>query len=320
MNFFRNFFLLKVFLSLSITLLLSCSDRKGSEKLDTPTSGNISIACDESFAPIITAQIEAFENIYQNAKIGLSKVAEDNAFKLLIEDSVRVICVARKLNAEERKYFEEVKIKPSEIAVALEGVSLILHPENHDTLFTISILKDVFNGKVRTWSELNNGSNDDTIVIVFDNPNSSNYNFLKSKLGFTSDGIKFYGAGSNEAVIQYVSENKQALGVIGVNWISDADDPQRLSFLQSIQVAYVADTTDPGPEDYTQPFQYSLAQKKYPLSREVYLVSREARTGLGTGFVNYVSGEYGQRLFLMNGLLPVTMPIRIMEVKNENVY
>jgi phosphate transport system substrate-binding protein len=45
--------------------------------------------------------------------------------------------------------------------------------------------------------------------------------------------------------------------------------------------------------------------------------SRESFTGLGSGFVSFVSGEKGQRIILKSGLVPATMPIRIIQVKNE---
>ena len=45
--------------------------------------------------------------------------------------------------------------------------------------------------------------------------------------------------------------------------------------------------------------------------------SRESFTGLGSGFVSFVAGEKGQRIILKSGLIPATMPIRIIQVNNE---
>jgi phosphate transport system substrate-binding protein len=65
------------------------------------------------------------------------------------------------------------------------------------------------------------------------------------------------------------------------------------------------------------PVQGSIYDKTYPFVREVYMNSRESFTGLGSGFVSFVSGEKGQRIILKSGLVPATMPIRIIQVKNE---
>jgi phosphate transport system substrate-binding protein len=66
-----------------------------------------------------------------------------------------------------------------------------------------------------------------------------------------------------------------------------------------------------------KPFQAYIAQKVYPLWREVFVVSREAYTGLGTGLNAFIASERGQRIILKNGLLPATMPVRIVEFKEN---
>jgi phosphate transport system substrate-binding protein len=46
------------------------------------------------------------------------------------------------------------------------------------------------------------------------------------------------------------------------------------------------------------------------------MVSREARSGLASGFIAYVASDKGQRVVLKLGLVPATMPIRIVEVNH----
>jgi phosphate transport system substrate-binding protein len=60
-----------------------------------------------------------------------------------------------------------------------------------------------------------------------------------------------------------------------------------------------------------------MAQGQYPLLRDVMIVSREARTGLASGFMAFMASDKGQRIVLKSGLVPATMPIRIIEVNHE---
>ncbi len=62
-----------------------------------------------------------------------------------------------------------------------------------------------------------------------------------------------------------------------------------------------------------------LLRKLYPLYREVYIISKEAYTGLGTGFTAFVASERGQRIVLKLGLVPATMPVRLVELINDNI-
>ena len=68
---------------------------------------------------------------------------------------------------------------------------------------------------------------------------------------------------------------------------------------------------------FYQPYQAYMAQGKYPLLRDVVMISREARSGLASGFMAFVASDKGQRIVLKSGLVPATMPIRIIEVNHE---
>jgi phosphate transport system substrate-binding protein len=120
-----------------------------------------------------------------------------------------------------------------------------------------------------------------------------------------------FAAGSNPAVIEYVKNHANALGIIGSNWISDGDNPTSLGFIKSIHVMSVAEKDGLSQDKYLQPFGYNLALKTYPLRREIKIILKESHLGLGTGFVNYVCGEMGQLIVLKAGLIPLTRPITI---------
>jgi phosphate transport system substrate-binding protein len=113
-------------------------------------------------------------------------------------------------------------------------------------------------------------------------------------------------------VVEYISHNPKAIGLIDVSWISDSDDSTANSFLSSIRVMGISDDSA-----FYQPYQAYIAQEKYPLRRDVVAISREARTGLASGFLAFLASEKGQRIVLKSGLVPATMPIRIIEVNHE---
>jgi phosphate transport system substrate-binding protein len=78
-----------------------------------------------------------------------------------------------------------------------------------------------------------------------------------------------------------------------------------LSFSNRIRVVWLSNVPDPiYPDNYFGPFQAYLFTGEYPLKREVYMINREGRNGLGTGFVSFVAGEQGQRIVRLAGLLP----------------
>jgi phosphate transport system substrate-binding protein len=148
---------------------------------------------------------------------------------------------------------------------------------------------------------------------VFDHPGSGIIRFLKDSL-IASDTLPLYcfAVKGNAAVVDYVSKKPQAIGLIDVSWISDRDDSTTNSFLNSIRVVGIS--TD---STFYQPYQAYIATRKYPLLRNVIMISREARAGLASGFMAFVASDKGQRIVLKSGLVPATMPIRIVEINHE---
>jgi phosphate transport system substrate-binding protein len=311
---------------LIITILFivfwSCRETgQSGEVLDTPTSGNIVVAADESFQPLLDTSKEVFETIYKYAKINIKYQAEDEAIQNLLNDSVRLVIVTRELEAKEKEVFKKQEIRPTVVKLGSDAVALITHRQNADSLLTMDQLAKIFSGKIKTWKELNpkNQLNKE-IILVFDNSNSSNLNYIQRKFKLeNTKSLKIFAVNKNEEVIDYVEKNEGAVGIIGVNWISDSDDSKRQRFLDRISVVAVADTINPSPDQFYQPYQYYLYLGKYPLIREIFAISREARSGLGTGFITFMRSDRGQRIILKEDLLPVVKPGREVQITNKSL-
>jgi phosphate transport system substrate-binding protein len=313
-NFLLNHMKKLVGLLLPVALVIAaCQDRdKNGRILDTPTSGFIKIAIDESLRPLIDAEVSTFEGLYKSAHIESHYFPEAEAIDALIKDSVRLAVVTRKFTAEEKDYFKRIKITPTELDIAISAIALIVNRHNSDSLLNMDQIRSLLQGKINQWSEL--GSKKKAgIEIVFDNPNSGLIRHLKDSVAKVDKlPANCFAAKNNEAVIDFVSQNENALGLIGLEWISDKDDSTSNSFLKRIRVVGVA-----GDSTNFKPYQAYLALKYYPLARRITILSREARAGLGNGFMAFVASEGGQRIVLKAGLLPVTMPLRVVEINKR---
>jgi phosphate transport system substrate-binding protein len=302
-----------------ILTLLSCNQNQSGEPDDTPTSGKINITVDETFRPIIDTEISAFENTYKYAKINVSYKSEGNAFQDLVDDSARIIIVTRELNSGEKKHFEDIKLYPRVTKIAFDAVAFVINKSNPDSQFTDEQVKKIITGEIGTWKQLNPKSPNSPIQIVFDNNNSGTLRFLK-EYGGKNISRNSSASTSSEAVIEYVSKNRNALGVLGVTWVSDRRDSTLMSFNNKVTVTEISppDSSE-GRGEYYKPYQAYIAVKYYPLWRTVYIISREARAGLGTGFASFVASDKGQRIILKSGLVPASQPVRLVELRNNNI-
>jgi phosphate transport system substrate-binding protein len=290
-----------------VGIFSSCGTDFNKPYSDTPTSGKVNIAGDETLESLMDAMSDTFMGLYQYASLKVSYKSESACFNDLINDSVKVILSTRKLNEKEIEYFKSRQLVPVTTKIAIDAIALIINRENLDSLLSVEQLKSILDGKTTMWSALHPTSPLGPLSFVFDNNGSSTMRFISDSLmsGKTNFPSFCFAAKSNAQVIDYVEKNKNAIGVIGVNWISDRDDPKMLSFNKRIRVVWLSKRDQAVyPDDYFGPFQAYLYTGDYPLKREVYMISREGRAGLGTGFVSFAAGEQGQRIVRLSGLLP----------------
>jgi phosphate transport system substrate-binding protein len=301
---------------LPIVMMILCSacterDKKG-QMLDSPTTGTIKIAVDESLKPLLQAEVEGFEGDYPSAHIKADYTAEQKAIHDLLLDSVRLAVVTRRLYPSEKQKLDSVKIIATEVVIAKEAIALIVHKDNPDSLIRWDQLEEILQGKSKLWKQLYPSSRLGELQIVFDHPQSGIIRYLTDTLHIKSLPANCFAAATNEAVVDYVSKTKNAIGLIGLSWISDGDDPAANKFLGSIKVMGISKE-----EDYLKPYKAYIALKKYPLSREVIMISREARTGLGSGFISYAANDKGQKIVLKAGLVPAKAPVRLVQINRE---
>ncbi len=297
--------------------LLSCGEEKNKsgKVIDTPTTGSLNIMVDEGYKPIIESSIDVFDSIYRQAKIHPVYTSEGQAVDALLRDSIEVIIISRKLTDAEMKFFTQRGFTPPTTAIAYDAVAFLLNPGNKDTLFTTTQIHDILAGKTNKWKELNSKSTLGDIRLVFDNALSGTLRYVKdSILNGAPLSPNASALNTNAEVIDYIGKNKNAIGIIAANWISDTDDRGVQQFRQEIKIAEIARTVD--AEGYG-PYQAYLSTGDYPYKRTIYIINAQARKGLGLGFASFLAGDQGQRIVLKDGLLPAQAPTRLIKASRE---
>ncbi|GAB2550644.1 PstS family phosphate ABC transporter substrate-binding protein [Spirosoma aerophilum] len=284
--------------------LLSCGD--GKPPLDNPSRGEIVVAADESFQPLVTQLTSAYSGIYPDAHFKVVFKPEQEAINMMLQDSARLVFTTRTLNPNERAILDQRKIKGATEKIATDGVALIINMANTDSLITMAELQNIFDGKTTQWGQLKGGNQTSPITLVFDNNNSSNLEFVLKTFNVKDvKRLRIFTTRSNREVIDFVRKNPSAIGFIGVNWISDGDEPLSVELARDLHVMGVSSKVNPTKrDDYFQPFQEDLGMQRYPLRRPVYILSRETHPGLGGGLINYIARDAGSLIIRKLGLWP----------------
>lgn len=312
----RQFWLIGIVL---LAAFSACRSKSKDGPTDTATSGVILIAADESFQPIVQEEIDVFEGLYPLAGIVPRYTTEVEAINLLLADSVRLAITTRRLTDEEMNSFHSRKFYPQEIKLATDGLALIVNRQNPDTLLSVRDFRRILTGETKNWKEVYPDSKLKDIQVVFDNKNSSTVRFAIDSLcsGKPLSSGNVSALNTNQQVIDFVAENPQAIGVIGVNWLGNRSDTTNLSFRDEIRVMSVSAEDVATSANSYKPYQAYLYYGNYPLARPIYVLLNDPRNGLPWGFNAFMTSDKGQRIILKSGLVPATQPVRIVHVKDE---
>ena len=321
----------RLYISIAIVFVLaSCNDKKAT---NSSTMGLSKILCDESFQNILDQEIEVFEYTYPEAHILARYIDESSAIDSLLKKSVDLIITSRDLNDSQRELLKKQGRAYRSRKIAVDAVAIIVNKENDIDELSISDLEDIFSGKVTRWGEVMPGKlKKENIEVVFDGSGSGVMHYVKDKIMHGGKfGANVYAQKSTDDVFRAVETHKNAIGFLGVSWISadmksnevpvedkvarlnsGADDVTAIDFTNRIKVLAVRANDEPIG---VKPYQAYINDGSYPLFRVIYAIDASAGGTLDHGFFSFLTGVIGQKIILQTGILPAAAPVRYVEVK-----
>jgi phosphate transport system substrate-binding protein len=294
-------------MAVGVALSISgCGGSASSRPLETTTSGNIQISVDESFKPVIDSQVQVFESLHPDAHITVHYKPEAACLRDLDNDSIRMVIVTRGLTDQEQDGLaKKLNFPPGFGPIAFDAIAVITNNQSKDTAFTMQDIRSIAQGTsgYKYKMLLDGTTSTSTVRFVTDS-------LMKGKP--LSQNI--VAAKNSEAVIDYVSANNDAIGLIGVSWVGNKNDPRTVSFLDKVKIAAVECRGCTGT--YVKPYQANIAGGRYPMVRTLYYILKENYDGVGSGFSNFLIYEKGQLIFQHAYLWPARMQF---EVKNMEI-
>lgn len=309
---------------LSISLLFSlgaCKQKSANGRTDTYASGEMTVMCDESFSPIINEEIKVFHATYPDAKVTPDYTNELDAFNALMEQKVHLIITARNYSQKQLDFFKSNGLQPRYFPLGYDGLAFIINKDNVDSCIHVNDIKRILSGKVRNWNEVNKGSKLGEIDVVFDNAKSAAVHWaVDSILGGTPiNSPNITAVNTSAEVINYVEKTKNAIGIIGSNWLNDKRDTTNVTFKKNINVMSVCQVEGAKADEMNswKPYQLYLLDGRYPFARTVYALLVDPYHGLPVGFANFMQSPIGQKIVLKSALLPYRGDLQWRKVQTD---
>ena len=297
-------------------MLPSCGGKPNPKLEEAYQKAAATFVSDESFFPILDEELFYF-NSQRLDTISVEYINEQDAVKRLMKLETLLAFTTRNFTDNEKKSLQDRKYMPRAIPIAYDGLAIIVNNANPDTCITVKDFKRILRGEITRWGELYPKSKLGEIDVVFDNPLSSTVRWCVDSLldGQEMKAPNIGAVKTSAAVIDYVENHKNSLGIIGSNWLNDKRDTTNVTFKKNITVMGVSRMDSATKVNSWQPYQYYIFNGNYPLIRTIYALLNDPRpNGMPTAFAHFCQLPKGQLIILRSGLLPRTANMNVREV------
>ena len=235
--------------------------------------------------PIAKAFAEYYMGKHPGVNITVSESGSGNGAKSLINAACDVATMSRPMKPSETTAAQGAGVLPIENTIAMDGITVIVHPSNPVQGLTLDQLRGIYAGKIRNWKEL--GGPDQVIVVISRDTNSGTYeSFNTLVMGKDKIAGNVEYVGSNGAIRQRVMTTEAAVGYVGLAFT------EGVKALTMNGVAATADT---------------VTSQKYPISRALYMYTN-GRPAEGSNLYNYVNlyrTADGRKIIEDSGFVPL---------------
>ncbi len=313
----------------TIALLAALSGcGKKSQSMQPATMAKV--VCDESFENIMEQEINVYEYIYPKEDV-LAYYLPENACidSIMAMGSVKTAVVSRPLTESEISYLRSHKKLVHQQKIAIDALAIIVNPQNPVEILSRKDIAEILSGDVSRWDQVEPCKLGE-IDVIFDHQGSSTVKYMRdSILNGRQFGPNVSAVKTNPEVFKAVAENKNAMGVIGVSWVSsdmrgreqsvdelakaiEKSDTTQLDFNSDVKVLKIRGNDVVAAY---KPYQAYIFDGSYPLYRSVYMINTSPGGTVSHRFYSFVTGFQGQKLIQMTGILPATVRPRFVAVE-----
>ncbi|MCI0501994.1 MAG: phosphate ABC transporter substrate-binding protein [Fusobacteria bacterium] len=273
----RKILTLLFFMAVSI-LITACGNNESSENI-------ISVVGSSSVAPLIEAVSENYLRV-KNIEVDVQSVGSSAGIKAAIDGTANIGMSSRNLKKEEKEGLNQY-------IIALDGIAVILHPDNTVKNLSKDQILKIFSGEITNWKDV--GGKDAPIVVVSREEGSGTRGAFEEIIGLeVKDGDlkktilskKAIITDGNGSVKQNIALKPNGIGYISVGSVDN-----------SVQAVFV---------DGVAPSEKNIKEGKYLITRPFILMTKGAPTTEAKAFIDFILSPEGQKIVKEHYYITVT--------------
>ncbi len=254
-------------------------------------AGSLQIKGSDTMVNLCQAWAEGFMARHPKVTVAVTGGGSGTGIASLIAGTCDLAASSRRMTGKEIALASRQGAPPKEWTVALDGLAVVVHPDNPVKRLTLRQLADLFTGKVRNWREL--GGADQAVVLLSREVNSGTHVYFKEHvLGAANEfAPEALLLPSSQAIADEVATNPAAIGYYGMGYLNPKN-----------AVVAVAKTAS---DAFIAPSEQTVKDGTYPIARPLFLYVRVNSSALAAAFVEFVLSAPGQTIVRQIDFVPI---------------
>jgi phosphate transport system substrate-binding protein len=257
-------------------LCLFAASCGGQATQDSPGKHTINIAGSTSVMPFTEKLAEHYMLEQPTFVINVQSGGSTAGIQACMNKTVEIGMSSRELKPDEKQL--------GEITICLDGIAMVVHPENPVKDLSLAQVRAIFSGTVKNWQDL--GWIDRQIDAVTREEGSGTrgaFEELVMNKQEIDDGIMVQD--SNGSVKEVVATDPYAVGYVSLGMIDER--------VSAVTI------------DGVRPVAEAIKKKQYKIVRPFLYLTNGAPGRDAQVFIDYVLSKDGQKLLKKEGLIPV---------------
>lgn len=311
---------MKIFQKINVVLFFTLSFFScKKEDEESPTKGHLEIYASETLKDLVNREVEQFTSLYEETKIRTNFINDREAIAKFLNDTTKFIIVGREFNDEEKKFVQKNNLKIEKYILGKDAIGIVVNKKFQLDEISTAQLKKIFLENVSNWNQIDKSINQ-KISIAIPNKNSCNYevfsNLILEKKNFSNYS---FVANSDSETIDFIGKNLYSIGIVGICSKNKMDT-------NNIKILKI-ENSNPIDSLYYEtsgksffPYQAYIALNYYPISKNIYIYTKNLYFDVGTGFTSFLlspNAVGGQKILGEFGMVPEKMPIRIVQLNQD---
>ena len=216
-------------------------------------AGTVGVNGSTTVLPAMQKISETFMAKHKDIQVSLSGGGSGHGIKALMDKTTDVAMASRDMKPAEVENVKKNGGEAVRFTVAIDAIVPIVHPKNTVKDLSLQQIRDIYAGRITNWKQV--GGPDARITVV--NRDSSSGTFETwEELVMKGERVQQRALlqASNGAVLQTVAKNPNAIGYVGLGYITkdikETADSSMLAFLDRVPPEQAARVrVEPGSND-----------------------------------------------------------------------